>query len=80
MVITIRIVSSNPTNSELKGIYEYPHLEDAIEYLAGRTGLEMYEVLHSETEGWVIIVHDEGMYREKPDTQRKKSKEYSQTI
>ena len=79
MFITIRIVSNKPANRELNGTYEYPHLEDAIEYLAARTGLDMYEVQHSKTEGWVIIVHDEGMYREKHDIQRKKQEGYSQT-
>ena len=76
--IKIEIVSSNPEYRDLNGVFEYPHLEDAIDYLAGRTGLEVYEVLRSEAEGWVIVVHDEGQYWEKLDQGKKE--EFSRSI
>lgn len=70
MRINIEIVSSNPEYRDLNGVFEYPHLEDAVDYLAGRTGLEVYEVLRSEAEGWVIVVHDEGQYWAKLDIEK----------
>lgn len=71
MKIRVKIVSGNPGYRDLNGVSEYPHLEDAIDDLAGRTGLECFEVLRSEAEGWVIVVHDEGQYWEKTDPEKK---------
>ncbi len=79
MRVRIEIVGSNPKYRGMSGDFEYPHLEDAIDDLARRTGLEAYEVLRRGNGRWTVVAHDEGPARERPDV-RKKPGEYSRSM